>query len=56
VILESVLKPVILGLEPDQDSRRPAVTSNQDLLIRSKLKVPRKIILDLCQGHPARLG
>jgi hypothetical protein len=32
------------------------VTSDQDLPLCSKLKVPRKVILDLCQGHAARLG
>ncbi len=56
MILQPVLKPVILGLEPDQDSRRPSMTRDQDLLLRSKPKVARKVILHLCQGHSARLG
>jgi len=56
MILQPVLEPVILGLEPDQHARRPAVASDQDLPLGSKLEVPREVILDLCQGYPARLG
>lgn len=56
MILQPVLEPVILSLEADQHARRPPVASDQDLLLRCELQVPREIILYLCQSHPARLG
>lgn len=43
VILQPVLKPVIVGLEADQDSRRPSMTRDQDLSLRSKLRARQGI-------------
>ena len=51
VVLQPVVQPVILGLKPDQDASRPAVTGNEDLLFRRHPEVAREVILDLRQGH-----
>src|SRR5216117_2628396 len=56
MVLQPVLEPVLLALEPDQDARRPSVASDQDLPPRGKLEVSREVILHLCQRDPARLG
>jgi hypothetical protein len=55
MILEPVLKPIVLSLEPDQDARRPTVTGDQNFPICSQLEVAREVILYLCQGDPASL-
>lgn len=56
MILQPVLKPVVLALKPNQDSRRPSMTRDQDLPLGGKPKIARKVILDLCQSHAAGLG
>jgi hypothetical protein len=32
MVLEPILEPVLLRLEPDQDASRPTMTSDDDLL------------------------
>ena len=56
MVFEPVLEPIILGLKPDQDTRRPPVAGDQNLLAGSQPEGTREVILDLCESDPARLG
>ena len=47
MILQSVVEPIILRLEADQDARRSPVASYDDLLLLSDTEVPGEIVFDL---------
>ncbi len=56
VVLQTVLEPVVFGLEAYQDAGRTPMTSDDDLLGRSQPQVPGEVILHFRQCHPARMG
>jgi hypothetical protein len=39
IVLQSIVKPIVLGLEPDQHTRGPAVPRDYNLLLLGKLEV-----------------
>ena len=46
VVLQAVIEPIVLGLEPDKNPGGLAVTRNHDFLGRGETQIPREIILD----------
>lgn len=53
-MLESILEPILLGSKSDQDSRRPAVASDEDLFVLGESEVLGQVILDRRQRYRPR--
>ncbi len=56
MMLQTIVKPVILRLESDQDAGRPSVPRDEDLLGLRQAQEVREVVLDLSQrrlAHPA---
>jgi len=50
-MFEPIVEPVIVGLEPDDDTRWPSMTRDDDFFVSGKPQVFRQIVLNLRQGH-----
>ncbi len=51
MIFEAIVQPGLLVFESDQDTRRPPVFRDDDLLVSSQTKVFREVILHLRERH-----
>ena len=59
MMLQTIVEPVVLGFESDQDARRPSVARDEDLLGFRQAQESREVVLDLSQrrlAHPASRG
>lgn len=56
VVLQTILDPIVLGSEPDQDAGKAPVTCDDDLVHGRLPEIVGEVVLDLGQGHfPRRL-
>jgi len=44
MMLQTVLEPIVLGFEPDQNARRTTMTRDDDLLGRREPEEPREVL------------
>src|SRR5204863_7632031 len=56
IVLDSILDPVLLGGESDQNPRRLAVPRDHDLFAFRQAQIPGEIVLDVGQRHLLQPG
>src|SRR5262249_59290452 len=56
VVGETIVEPVFLVTEPNQDTGRPTMASDHDLFRLGQPEIAGEVILHLRQRHPAGLG
>ena len=49
MVLESIVKPVVLGLESNENAGGLSMTGDHDFAVRGETEITREIVLDLRQ-------
>ena len=56
VMLETIVEPVLVRLETNEDAGRTTVARDDDLVRLRQPEIPRKVILHLRECHPPCSG